>query len=176
MPIDFACACGERLQVDNQFGGRQVKCPSCARLVTAPLSPGGAAATPGPPAAHPPLPGERHSANGGAELFRKVSLTALWAGILGCTAPVLGWVIPFAVRLEVLGLPAIILALLLMLGVGPAGSIIGIVTGAVGLKRANTRYKRHAVAGLVTGIIGAGIAVYILAFAAFFFSVFRGPG
>ncbi len=160
MPIDFPCACGERLQVDNQFAGTQFKCPSCGRLVTVPLS-----------------PGQPHPANGDAQLFRKVSVAALWTGILGCTGPILVFIMSMFV-LPLLGerwhleepsarLILVLFLLFFFAVAGLAASITGIVTGAIGLNRANTRYRGYAKAGLVTGIIGL-IPACILACAALF--------
>lgn len=34
--IVFACTCGQKLSLDDQFGGRKVRCPKCQTLLTAP--------------------------------------------------------------------------------------------------------------------------------------------
>ncbi len=170
MPIDFACGCGKWLQVDEQYAGREAKCPSCGRLVTVPPSP--AAMAPAPPGGPPPVPshypGQRHSSYAEAERFRKVSGTALWMGIMGCVAPILAFLISMMVAASAAGYrrrePGAELGILvLVLFVAGAGmSITGIITGAIGLKQANTRYKGQAIAGLVTGIVGTCIAGCIL--------------
>jgi hypothetical protein len=36
MPITFDCACGERLEVDDDLAGRQVRCPVCEGVLTVP--------------------------------------------------------------------------------------------------------------------------------------------
>lgn len=37
MPIEFSCACGSKLRVKDEFAGRKFKCPSCGKVVQAPM-------------------------------------------------------------------------------------------------------------------------------------------
>ncbi|MBM4032394.1 MAG: hypothetical protein FJ291_11480 [Planctomycetes bacterium] len=167
MAIDFACGCGKWLQVDEQYGGKQAKCPSCGRLVTVPLAPAAlAAASPGPPPVPSHYPGQRHTSYAEAERFRKVSTTALWTGILGCVAPILGFLISMMAAASAHRYrgpsPELGILVLLLFVAGAGMSITGIITGAMGMKQDNTRYKGQAIAGLVTGIVGTCIAGCIL--------------
>jgi hypothetical protein len=36
MPIEITCSCGKRLQVGNEFAGRQGQCPACGALLLIP--------------------------------------------------------------------------------------------------------------------------------------------
>lgn len=47
MPITFSCACGQQLEMADEYAGRAARCPSCQVVVTVP-----SAAAPAPP----PLP------------------------------------------------------------------------------------------------------------------------
>ncbi len=47
MPITFSCACGQHLEMADEYAGRSARCPSCQAVVTVP-----ATAAPAPP----PLP------------------------------------------------------------------------------------------------------------------------
>jgi hypothetical protein len=47
MPIPFACKCGKRLVAKEEFAGRKMKCPQCAKVL---VIPGGAAKAPSAPA------------------------------------------------------------------------------------------------------------------------------
>ena len=167
MPIDFACGCGKWLQVDEQYAGKQAKCPSCGRLVTVPPAPAAPAmAPPGPPPMHSYYPGQQHTNYAEAARFRKVSGTALWMGIMGCVAPILGFLISMLAAASATRYrgpsPELGILVLILFIAGAGMSITGIITGAIGLKQANTRYKGQAIAGLVTGIIGVCIAGCIL--------------
>jgi hypothetical protein len=56
MAIDFQCACGQPLQIGEEFAGRQVRCPACNNVATVPAAGGqGEAIT----AAPPPRPAEQ---------------------------------------------------------------------------------------------------------------------
>ena len=46
----------------------------------------------------------------------------------------------------------------LMLLVGVAAGITGIIFGAIGLKRANTQYRGRAIAGFVLGIVAVALS------------------
>ena len=46
MPINFTCACGEPLEVDDALAGRQARCPYCEAVVSVPAAD---AAPPPPP-------------------------------------------------------------------------------------------------------------------------------
>jgi TM2 domain-containing membrane protein YozV len=54
MAIVFDCGCGQKLSCPDQFAGRQMKCPKCGTVLTAPSSP--QAAPPAAPAAASPAP------------------------------------------------------------------------------------------------------------------------
>ena len=175
MPIDFACECGKWLQVEDQYAGKQAKCPSCGRVVTVPPpTPAAATAPPGPPPAQHFYPGARQPAYADAARFRKVSVTALWMGILGCVAPILGILVSLLAAAGASRYrgpsPELGIFVLLLYIFGAGASITGIVTGAIGLKPANTRYKGHAITGLVTGIVGVCLVGCILACAVIFVS------
>lgn len=47
MPITFSCACGQQLEMADEYAGRQARCPACRAVVTVP-----SATAPVPP----PLP------------------------------------------------------------------------------------------------------------------------
>lgn len=49
MPITFSCACGQQLEMADEYAGRQARCPACQAVVTVP-----AAAPPPLPPAPPP--------------------------------------------------------------------------------------------------------------------------
>jgi hypothetical protein len=55
MPIQFQCACGQQLQVQDQHAGARVRCPKCQRECTAPVpvQPVTAEAPPPPPKPSP---------------------------------------------------------------------------------------------------------------------------
>ena len=38
--VSFACACGQKMQTDEQFAGQQVKCPGCGGTLVVPLAAG----------------------------------------------------------------------------------------------------------------------------------------
>lgn len=38
MPINFNCSCGEKLEVDDELAGRQVRCPYCEAVVSVPAA------------------------------------------------------------------------------------------------------------------------------------------
>lgn len=38
MPISFNCSCGEKLEVDDEFAGRQARCPYCEAVVSVPAA------------------------------------------------------------------------------------------------------------------------------------------
>jgi len=38
MPISFNCSCGERLEVDDELGGKQARCPYCEAVVNVPAA------------------------------------------------------------------------------------------------------------------------------------------
>ena len=44
MPIAFRCPCDQDLEVDDQFAGQEVSCPTCRTVVVAPAKPRRAAA------------------------------------------------------------------------------------------------------------------------------------
>ncbi len=98
MPIPITCACGEQFDVQDRFGGRQVRCP-CGRVLTVPAAATGlrAEAPPaGPPAPVPfpdgvarpnsPAPPARASVLpwviAGASLFVMLLLAVVLVGVL----------------------------------------------------------------------------------------------
>lgn len=38
MPISLTCQCGQSLQVEDQYAGQQVQCPTCKAILTAPAT------------------------------------------------------------------------------------------------------------------------------------------
>jgi hypothetical protein len=52
MPITFTCSCGEKIEVDDDMAGRQVRCPYCEGIADVPV----AAARPTPRRARPVEP------------------------------------------------------------------------------------------------------------------------
>jgi hypothetical protein len=44
MPIKFSCTCGRRLEIDDVYAGRRVRCPACKGVVLAPTVTAGPAA------------------------------------------------------------------------------------------------------------------------------------
>src|SRR5687768_7239774 len=57
--ITFSCSCGQLLQVQDQFAGRQVQCPKCQGVATAPSPQAVTVAPVSVPAAAPPPPARR---------------------------------------------------------------------------------------------------------------------
>ncbi len=55
MPVSFTCPCGQHLEVEDEYAGMQVSCPTCRGVVTAPARPRRVVARPlaPPPAADP---------------------------------------------------------------------------------------------------------------------------
>jgi hypothetical protein len=51
MPITFSCACGQQLEMADEYAGQQARCPSCQAVVAVPS---GAPAPPPLPPAVPP--------------------------------------------------------------------------------------------------------------------------
>lgn len=51
MPITFSCACGQQLEMADEYAGKQARCPSCQAVVTVPSA---APAPPPLPTAAPP--------------------------------------------------------------------------------------------------------------------------
>jgi hypothetical protein len=50
MPITFSCACGQTLEMADEYAGKQARCPSCQAVVTVPSA---VPPPPLPPAAPP---------------------------------------------------------------------------------------------------------------------------
>jgi hypothetical protein len=102
-------------------------------------------------------------------------MASLWLGILGAGSEVLAILVSFVAGSEVRHRyegpsPALGIFVLLLMIAGAAASITGIILGAIGLKKENTRYKAHAIGGLVSGIIGTCIVGCIVVLVLFVLS------
>jgi hypothetical protein len=101
-------------------------------------------------------------------------MVSLWLGIIGTASGVLFFIICLVAAASAQShrygygyggggpSPALGIFALLLILVGAATSITGLILGAIGLKKENTRYKAHAIGGLVTGIIGTCIVGCVL--------------
>lgn len=117
------------------------------------------------------------TAEAGSTRLRAVSVASLCLGILGAGSEVLAIVLSVLASSEAqrLGGPSASLSVfvLLLIIVGAAASIAAIILGALGLKRANVRYRGRAIGGLVSGIIGTCLVGCIVALMLFVLSRFR---
>ena len=178
MPVDFPCGCGKWLRVEDQYAGTQVKCPYCGKVLAVPSAP------PVLPAVMPG--GFPRRAGADSERFRTISMASLWLGIIGTASGVLFFIIGLVAAASAQShrygygyggggpSPALGIFALLLILVGAATSITGLILGAKGLNAENTRYKPHAIGGLVTGIIGTCIVGCILGCMLIGFAAFLG--
>src|SRR5262245_36778418 len=56
MPIPFHCDCGKKLQAQEEFVGKKLRCPGCGKVLTIPSAPAAPPPTPAPAPAPPPPP------------------------------------------------------------------------------------------------------------------------